>query len=64
MIQGSKLSPSEEIMMEVSRREKQAGITPEADIDTCMKVNNLQEVQLSIMFPSSGSLVCFPFNHL
>lgn len=28
-----------EIMEEVSRREKQAGVTPEPDIDTYMKVN-------------------------
>lgn len=31
----------EEIMMEVSRREKEAGIFPDPDIDTYMKVTGL-----------------------
>lgn len=31
----------EEIMMEVSRREKEAGIFPDPDIDTYMKVIDL-----------------------
>ena len=37
----AEFSPTEEILMEVSRREKQAGIIPEADIDTFMKVKNI-----------------------
>ncbi|RVX01546.1 Pleiotropic drug resistance protein 3 [Vitis vinifera] len=45
---GSKLSPIEEIMMEVSRREKQAGITPEADIDTCMKAISVNGLERSL----------------
>ncbi|KAK2634468.1 hypothetical protein Ddye_029260 [Dipteronia dyeriana] len=39
----TKMESSLIIMKEVSRREKQAGIIPEADLDTYMKVNNLQE---------------------
>ena len=55
----AEFSPTEEILMEVSRREKQAGIIPEADIDTFMNVKNifLHHVSLGI-----GRLVYFPFS--
>lgn len=38
-----------DIMLEVSRREKEAGIVPDPDIDTYMKVNIYNRTALSLI---------------
>lgn len=38
------ISGYKEIMMEVSKREKEAGIVPDPDIDTYMKVSTIQSL--------------------
>lgn len=52
-------------MREVNKREKQAGIIPEPDIDTYMKVNNMHErVHSQSCFCNTGSLVHAPVGYL
>ena len=51
-------STNEDILKEVSRREKQSGIVPEPDIDTYMKVINLQEIVIKLAL--SRSWIPFP----
>lgn len=52
-------------MREVNKREKQAGIIPEPDIDTYMKVNNMQKRLHSLLcFCSTGSLAHAPVGYL
>lgn len=41
-----------ELLEEVTRREKEAGIYPEADVDAFMKVRWLVEPALTPFFPS------------
>lgn len=45
------------MLEEVSRREKQSGIVPEPDLDTYMKVINVQEIVIRLALGRS----CIPF---
>ena len=49
--------PNEDVMVEVSKREKEAGIIPDPDIDTYMKVPVASPVPFPSTFVKSSVLL-------